>query len=345
LSDIYLYHMQTMMIYNLTDFHNITFNGFEIKLPEDTLSIISEIAQQVGSPTYIRTPIFAKKENTMLSSSSIKYGSTGTGSDSGFKRRKRNKNVESVSDEDWETIRTFQATKIEQKSGVDSKIDLLRTCLNKLTDKSYDEVVERIIGIFEELIKNETSDEDMLKVGNSIFDTASNNRFFSKMYADLYALLIQKFEIMKVIFENSLDTFLELFKTIEYVESEQDYDRFCKINKDNEKRKALSLFFVNLCTNKIISKEKIVTITCDLMKQVVIFIKESNKKNEVDEITENIALLYNKSIFDKCSSTTDQKINGELFSDIVHRLSLCKVKTFPSLSNKSIFKYMDMIDM
>ena len=86
--------MQTMMSYNLTDFHNITFNGFEIKLPEDTLSIISEIAQQVGSPTYIRTPIFAKKENT--SSSSTKYGSAGSTSDTGFKRRKRNKNIESV---------------------------------------------------------------------------------------------------------------------------------------------------------------------------------------------------------------------------------------------------------
>ena len=336
--------MQTMMRYNLTDFHNITFNGFEIKLPEETLSIISEIAQQVGSPTYIRTPIFAKKENA-LSSSSMKYGLTGSATDSGFKRRKRNKNVESVSDEDWETIRSFQATKIEQKTGVDSKIDLLRTCLNKLTDKSYDELIERIMEIFEELIKNDTSDEDMLKVGNSIFDIASNNRFFSKMYADLYALLIKKFEIMKVIFENSLDTFLELFKTIEYVESEQDYDRFCKINKDNEKRKALSLFFVNLCTNKIISEEKIVTITCDLMKQVVTLIKENNKKNEVDEITENIAILYNKSIFENCSKDIEQKIDGELFIDIVHRLSLCKVKTFPSLSNKSIFKYMDMIDM
>ena len=334
--------MQTMMSYNLTDFHNITFNGFEIKLPEDTLSIISEIAQQVGSPTYIRTPIFAKKENT---SSSVKYGLTGSGADPGFKRRKRNKNIESVSDEDWETIRTFQATKIEQKTGVDSKIDLLRTCLNKLTDKSYDELIGRIMEIFEELIKNNTSEEDMLKVGNSIFDIASNNRFFSKMYADLYALLINKFEIMKVIFENSLDTFLELFKTIEYVESEQDYDRFCKINKDNEKRKALSLFFVNLSTNKIISEEKIVTIACDLMKQVVSLIKENNKKNEVDEITENIAILYNKSIFDKCSSDVDQKIDDELFIDIIRRLSLCKVKTFPSLSNKSIFKYMDMIDM
>ena len=334
--------MQTMMSYNLTDFHNITFNGFEIKLPEDTLSIISEIAQQVGSPTYIRTPIFAKKENT---SSSVKYGLTGSGADPGFKRRKRNKNIESVSDEDWETIRTFQATKIEQKTGVDSKIDLLRTCLNKLTDKSYDELIGRIMEIFEELIKNNTSEEDMLKVGNSIFDIASNNRFFSKMYADLYALLIKKFEIMKVIFENSLDTFLELFKTIEYVESEQDYDRFCKINKDNEKRKALSLFFVNLCTNKIISEEKIVTITCDLMKQVINLIKENNKKNEVDEITENIAILYNKTIFEKCSSDVDQKIENELFIDIIHRLSLCKVKTYPSLSNKAIFKYMDLIEM
>jgi hypothetical protein len=336
--------MQTMMRYNLTDFHNITFNGFEIKLPEDTLSIISEIAQQVGSPTYIRTPTFAKKEN--VASSSIKYGSTGfTGPDSGFKRRKRNKNVESVNDEDWETIRSFQATKIEQKTGIDSKIDLLRTCLNKLTDKNYDELIEKIVDNFEELVKNDTSDEDMLKVGNSIFDIASNNRFFSKMYADLYALLIKKFEVMKVIFENSLDTFLELFKTIEYVESEQDYDRFCKINKDNEKRKALSLFFVNLCSNKIISEEKIVVIACDLMKQVVNLIKENNKKNEVDEITENIAILYNKTIFENCSPDVDQKIENELFIDIIHRLSLCKVKTYPSLSNKSIFKYMDMIDM
>ena len=340
-----LYQMQTMMRYNLTDFHNITFNGFEIKLPEDTLSIISEIAQQVGSPSYIRTPTFAKKENTISSSSSIKYNSTGAGSESGFKRRKRNKNVESVSDEDWETIRSFQATKIEQKTGIDSKIDLLRTCLNKLTDKSYNELIEKIVDIFEELVKNDTSDEDMLKVGNSIFDIASNNRFFSKIYADLYARLIQKFDIMKVIFENSLDTFLELFKTIEYVESEQDYDRFCKINKDNEKRKALSLFFVNLCTNKIISEEKIVTIACDLMKQVVNFIKESNKKNEVDEITENIAILYNRTIFEKCSPAVEQKIDGELFIDIIHRLSLCKVKTYPSLSNKSIFKYMDIIDV
>lgn len=337
--------MQTMTRYTLTDFHNVTFNGFEIKLPEETLSIISEIAQQVGSPTYIKTPIFSKKDSSTVSSST-KYGSTGfIGSDNGYKRKKRNKNVESVNDEDWESIRSFHITKMEQKTGIDSKIDLLRTCLNKLTDKNYNEQIGKIIEIFEELVQNETNEEDMLKVGNSIFEIASNNRFFSKMYADLYALLIQKFEIMKVIFENSFNAFLELFKTIEYVESEEDYDRFCKINKDNEKRKALSLFFVNLCMNNIITKEQIIIITCDLMRQVVNLIKESNKKNEVDEITENIAILYSKQIFDVSTTLVQQNIYDEKLVDVIHRLSLCKVKTFPSLSNKSIFKYMDMTDI
>jgi predicted transcriptional regulator len=101
----------------------------------------------------------------------------------------------------------YQKTGLTFLSGKNGKIDLLRTCLNKLTDKNYNEQIEKIVEIFEELINNDTNEEDILKVGNSIFDIASNNRFFSKMYADLYALLIKKFEIMKVIFENSNSNF------------------------------------------------------------------------------------------------------------------------------------------
>jgi hypothetical protein len=40
------------------------FNGFDIKLPEETLVMITELSQQVGSPTYIKTPIFQKREHT-----------------------------------------------------------------------------------------------------------------------------------------------------------------------------------------------------------------------------------------------------------------------------------------
>jgi hypothetical protein len=49
--------------------------------------------------------------------------------------------------------------------------------------------------------------------------------------------------------------------------------------------------------------------------------------------------LYNKDLFENI------RVNDELFTDIINRLSLCKVKTYPSLSNKSIFKYMDLNEM
>ena len=75
------------------------------------------------------------------------------------------------------------------------------------------------------------------------------------------------------------------------------------------------------------------------MSEVLKLMKEENKKSVVDEITENISLLYNKDLFENVN------VHEELFMDIINRLSLCKVKTYPSLSNKSIFKYMDLNEM
>ena len=61
--------METMRRYTLQNFTDITFNGFDIQLPDETLAIITELSQQVGSPTYIRTPTFLKMENSLKPSS------------------------------------------------------------------------------------------------------------------------------------------------------------------------------------------------------------------------------------------------------------------------------------
>ena len=53
------------MKYNLSDINNIIFQGFDFELPEETLKIISELALQVGSPDYVKTPVFQKRENPM----------------------------------------------------------------------------------------------------------------------------------------------------------------------------------------------------------------------------------------------------------------------------------------
>jgi len=134
---------------------------------------------------------------------------------------------------------------------------------------------------------------------------------------------------------------MQLFDKIEYVDSVVDYDAFCKNNKDNERRRSLSAFFVNLMYNKIITKDKLIDLFVILMTQVFTFIKMENKKNEVDELTENIALLFKKEFID----TTDIKIEGMTLIQSMEHLAKSKSKTYCSLSNKSIFKYMDMLEL
>jgi hypothetical protein len=252
--------------------------------------------------------------------------------------------MEVFNDGDWDSLRSFQTTKIEQNVGIDAKIDLIRSYLNKMSDKNCTDVTNNIVSVIEEMIANNIDSIDMLKVSSTIFTIASTNRFYSKIYADLYSDLIRKYEIMRETFEKSFDTFLELFNHIEYVDPIVDYNSFCRINKDNEKRKSLAAFFINLMNNGIIDKAKIISITRNLMNQIYNFILEENKKNEVDELTENIALLYKKEMYDK-NDVSYEKIDGLTILQVIEKLAHSKVKDYKSLTNKTVFKFMDMIEM
>ena len=325
--------MAKILRYNLEDFNNITFDGFLINLPEDTLNKISEIALQVGSPTYIRTPVFNKKERDNTNSAS------GGGGGPPIKKRRNRNNMESSNNEDWDTIRTFQSTKIEQKEGVDAIINNVRLNLNKLTDKNYSDFKIKII----ELIP-ENNLEEVKQIGNIIFEIASANRFYSKMYADLYCELIEKFTEMKSTFIECFENFIDLFNNIEYVDANVDYDMFCKINKDNEKRRALSTFFLNLMTNGLLTKSQIINILVILLNQINTYISQDNKKNEVDEITENVAILYTKEIMES-EELKEFTVKNVAVSDFIELIANSKTKSYKSLTNKTIFKFMDMNEM
>lgn len=312
------------LVYNLKDFNDFIFNGFNLTLPDEAIQIISTLAQEVGSPDYVKTPVFKKRENPMKVEPLLKKGKGPRSNEWGD-----------------ETVKTFQPTKLEEKNGIDAYFDAIRSNLNKMTDKNYIETRNKIIDVIDDINKANTGEDDMSRISTFIFDIASNNRFFSKMYAELYSDLIHKYESMRVVFENSLNMFTQLFNQIEYVESTVDYDKFCKINKDNEKRKALSSFFINLMINKIISKETIIDITRNLMFQMYTLIPLENKKNEVDELTENIALLYRKELY-KSSSSTYELIDGMTIPQIIDKLASSKTKDYKSITNKTIFKFMDL---
>lgn len=326
--------MATTLKYSLEDFRNIRFEGFNFVLPEDTITLISNLSLEVGSPTYVKTPNFQKQD-----ASKIVVGDSSINKNS---NKRRNKGREMVNDEDWESVRNFQSTKIEQKEGVEIKINDIKLLLNKLTDKNYTENKDKIIAIMTE---NNEFDE-LFKIGTTIFEIASNNKFYSKIYADLYTEIMGKFEIMNEIFEKSISEFLELFNVIQYVDPKVDYNLFCKINVDNEKRQSLSLFFVNLMVNGVIKKNRILNIIKNLLTQVKTFISKENKKNEVDELTENISILYKKELFDEDDfNGSELDINGSKIDDFIEVLANSKVKNYLSFTNKSLFKFMDMVEM
>jgi hypothetical protein len=330
--------------YSLTDINNIIFQGFEFELPENTLKIISELALQVGSPDYVKTPVFQKRENS-IKTENVKDGYN---ENNGYKRNKRNKAVEIINDTDWETGQNFQPTKIENKVGFDLHIDHIRSLLNKLTDKTYIDIRNKMIDYIDKLIEENITIENMTSLSSTIFEIASMNRFYSKQYAELYSELSIKYDMMKTTFENNLKEFIDLFTKIEYVDSNVNYDMFCEINKINEKRKSLALFYLNLMNNGIISKSTIVLITRNLLAQVYTFITTSeDKKNEVDELTETVSILYKKEIYenDAVDGIEYELIDGYTITEIIKKIANSKVKDYKCLTNKSLFKFMDLIDM
>jgi hypothetical protein len=334
-----------IMKYNLQDFTKISFNGFDYVIPEETINLISSLAIEVGSPSYIKTPIFKKKD--FINDNLLLVNSNTNGNNSyNSKKRKGNKGME-ISNEEWETLRTFQVTKIVQKTGVDGQIDEIRLILNKLTDKTFLDICKKIKQHILEIIQENNNKDDLNKIGKSIFELASTNKFYSKIYADLFSELIQSFEFLKPVLENNYNSYIDIFNNIECGDAEKDYDKFCDINKINEKRKALSMFFVNLGLNGLISKRSLININHILLSNLMKFIYEIDKKNEVDELSENIAILYNKNIYHSDLEINNKEllIDNKNILEVITMLAKSKSKDYKSLSNKAIFKFMDLIEM
>jgi len=319
------------MSYSLTQFRTIWENGFSYEIPQATLDLISMLASQVGSSYPNKTsPVFTK--NAPLVHVSIGHAFQD-------KRRKRNGDGHHVYSGSSGASNSFQTQK-PKKTGIHVHLDLLRSHLNKLSDKNKIDLKKKIMTTLEELVENEeTPTEDLVLVSQVVFEIASTNRFYSKLYAELFGEIIAVYDVMKQSLDKHFDSFLSGFQNIQEVNPEANYDLFCKVNKENEERRALSAFFVNLSLNQLIDSEKMVFIICQLFQSLLILIAEPLKIKIVDEITENLALLCSEPTLWKTSESCDFIQN-----------SICTLaknenkKNYPSLSKKSMFKFMEMVE-
>jgi hypothetical protein len=323
-----------MFKYTLKETTNISHSGFGYEIPEDTLNIINYLCVQVGS-SIINSNMFIKPAPTAMHTTDVVQE---------FKKPKKrgNKGME-VSADDWESIRNFQTTKLEQKTGIDGDINELRLYLNKLTDKTFLDMREKIIDKINTVCKD--YEEDTPKIGILLYDLCSTNRFYSKIFADLFAELASMYDWLNAIFKDKYDNLMDQYVNITYVDSEKDYDGFCEMNKTNEKRRAITMFYLNLAMNGFIPKERIVVLLKELLSSIMCMINQPDKKNEVDELTEIVGIAFNREIIDLVDMKKEFQISGRTIVDTISGLAMQKAKDYPSLSNKSIFKYMDLVEI
>jgi hypothetical protein len=334
-----------MIQYDMNDYEEITNAGFICNLTQDTLDMISKLSEQVGAPTYIKTPIFLKKESRVAGlgmglGSAISAIASGSNLGGGFKKNKNR--ASEITDEDWETIRQFQTTTKHISEGIQKNIENIRGYLNKMSEATFDKMVNEIKAEISQLIEHETTEENMMKIGYSIFSIASSNSFYSELYAKLFKILMNEYDIFNKIFEDNYKVFMNLFDNIEYVDPKKNYDKFCEYTKTNDNRRAMSLFLVNLMKNGVIEKEEILEIIKNLQKLIMKYISKPDKTNEVEELDENLYIIITNSS-NKIKFGVDEGTENIIKDIEFISLLKPKMKEYPSITNKTIFKHMDII--
>ena len=331
--------------YTLTEIHQIGANGFQFEIPENVILAINRISNEITREPCIRNPNF--------NSNTISYFAKNTNSNAnsnlnaiGFKGKRRKNNNREASDDEWKSA-PFQATKIERNVGIDANIDKIRLYLNKISDRTYLQIKDDILAELVIIYDNELTEEENNKVCNTLYDFSSSNKFYSRICAEMYSELVTRYSPIRLHFQLKMqfENMVSIYNDVNYIDPDTDYDGFCNNNKLNEKRRSNSQFYVNLAINGLITNEHIAKILAYLLNIVMIRSQENGNKHLVDELIENIAILYKPDMLSTINEDEDQfMIQDETITDYINILANAKSKDYKSLTNKSIFKLMDLIE-
>lgn len=293
--------------YYLADYEKIINASINYTLENSVINIIQELSEQVGAPGYVKTPHFTNNIH--------------------------NKDNRVYQNE----ILKFETTHKLKSEGIDISIDLIRKLLNKITVTTYNDLFPLLL---DELNKfSSFSDEENSKLGKIIFSFVSETPFYSELYAKLFSELYIKYPFLKNELTNKICLFNQSINEITYYNPDINYDAFCKNNKENTRRKSIAVFFVNLAKEKIIEIDKVYDIIIMIQDSITSKLNQDSAKEIIDELSEISG--------DMILSGKDFINNGDRWKKIVlfvETISKMKVKQHKSLSNKAIFKHMDVID-
>jgi hypothetical protein len=295
------------------DFKHITARTGEERLPKQTLRMLAKLDRIISSDKFIKLPVFKKREITK------KENKSGKG-------EKPKKSLHS------NTFKPATEKVVPKKTELDKLINRFRLSLNKITDDTYLDMRDDMFDCLDDMMKDYNEDY-MKRVVNHIFETASCNRFYVNTYAKIYGEIYDNYIQMREMFAKCIDE-IEILRSVRSVDPEENYDLFCEINVENEKRRSLMTFILKLCEHNYISQDFVNSITTNLVNVFKSNVDVDGKSLICEEVSELLLI-----IIENCSF----RLSDNIMEDI-DEFTEMNPKQHVSLTNKSVFKLMDIAD-
>jgi hypothetical protein len=341
--------------YSLDDFNKFRQN-MKIQIPQVIINKIKIIYNET---------IKSKMEYLNSKSNTISQHHSSTSNTTNISRdlfnnapSKRKHKAKELSDEDWEAMRNFKITQKDKKDGIDKIYDELRNLLNKITDETYDYIKRELFSTIDNFVNNTVySYGDFGIIIQFIFNIVMNNSFYSKLYSELLISILYKKEL-EVWFENNYESLFSTLFGVKYkvndivcCDPDEDYEKYCQVNKINEQRRNLAIFFSNLMLGGIGHDNMTFTLESGLNYMEKYYKLFSNYANDEDmqeqcyEACEILCILY-KNLHEFYS---DESIYGDVVVNIRSKFKILTIMKrsdmkiyYPGITAKTMFKIMDL---
>ena len=234
---------------------------------------------------------------------------------------------------------SFKTTRMTSHTGMDLSIDTLRKLLNMCTDTTYESLYPKLIEEFNVIQGENYNLEELDKLNHILFDILSGVMAYSKLYAMLYSTLYHTYTFLHGTPSRRVALFRGSILNIQYHDSTHAYDQYCTNNNENLKRRNTGAFLVHLIPHGIVKVVEINQILLFIQDEIRKRISMPNQTEIVDELTELESILYLTE--HKWIRLTDE---CDEIQYNIQRIASFKMKEYISLSAKSIFQHMDMIE-
>ena len=216
----------------------------------------------------------------------------------------------------------------------------IKKILNKLTNNNFNKLKDEFICTYNTLYDEKL--EYLNEIDIAIFDYfISSNEIYIDLYSSIFFNLININYNFVMLLNNKLDEYINIYNSIS-IPITTSFEEISKSNKINDKNKYLLLFYNNCFEKNILPSEFLFKCLDNLMYEFQMNILVENKKKYCESIIE-----YIYTIISKCINFLLNEDNINLYKTIYDNIN--KIKTynkseFKSLTNKSVFKCMDIID-